>query len=451
MAMSESKPPRDLQDVPEEELAQELARRRADRMKQGGMLAAEEATEQHAHADSHHTLEQVLQQRMRQQDDQPKPCPRCGKPAPVKSKDRKRTVRTMSGQLALRRHYHYCERCEHGFYPLDLELGLPSEGQLSPKMMARVLDFGVTTVFSEAAERWKVHHSGCTISENLVRLVVERAGKGLEQPPAAERQQALRPTPPEPHGPLVVQADGSMLPMRQQGQWKEVKVGVIYSQHNQLASNDNQRGDITEGRYAASLQGIDDFRLELDAALQAERALETDRIAWLGDGAPWIWSLRDELCPSAIGILDFMHMAEHASNTGKALFGEQSPWVEIWTPSIVERIRAGQLDTVLNELRELALSLRGPPRQAVDDLLRYYETNASRMDYPRYRQLGLPIGSGAVESAHRHVVQNRMKLAGQHWSPARAHCMARLRAAYSTTGPEHFSSAILSLPMSEAA
>jgi hypothetical protein len=448
--MSDSnKPPRNLDDLSDEELAQELARRRAERMKQGGMLAAEEATEQHAHSDSLQTLEQMCRQRMQQQDDRPKSCPRCGKPAPVKTKNRRRTVRTMSGQLVLRRHYHYCERCQQGFYPLDRELGLSSEGELSPKMTARVLDFGVTTVFSEAAERWNVHHSGSMISENLVRLVVQRAGQGLEQPSAAVRQQNLRSPPVQEGTPLVVQADGSMLPMREQGQWKEVKVGVIYNPQHQLAGNDNQRGAITEARYAASVQGIDDFRAELDAALQAEGALQTASIAWLGDGAPWIWALRDELCPSAIGVLDFMHMAEHATDCGKVLFGEQSPWVEIWTQSIVERIHAGHVKTILHELRELALTLQGPPRQAVDDLIRYYETNACRMDYPRFRQLGLPIGSGAVESAHRHVIQNRMKLAGQHWSPPRAHRMARLRAAYSTTGPEHFSSAVL--PMAEQA
>ena len=47
----------------------------------------------------------------------------------------------------------------------------------------------------------------------------------------------------------------------------------------------------------------------------------------------------------------------------------------------------------------------------------------------RYRAVGLPCGSGAVESAHRHVLQKRMKLAGQHWIPDRADRLAQLRAA----------------------
>jgi hypothetical protein len=191
------------------------------------------------------------------------------------------------------------------------------------------------------------------------------------------------------------------------------------------------------------MRGIDDFRRELDAALSTERALEAQHIAWVGDGAPWNWSLRDELCPNAIEVLDFMHMVEHATDCGKAVLGEQSPWVEIWTRSIVDRVAVGAVDAVLAELRELRPALRGTAREAVDNLIGYYKNNASRMNYPLFRALRVPIGSGVVESAHRHVIQNRMKLAGQHWSPLRAHRMALLRCAYKTAGPEHFADSVL--------
>ncbi|MEM8528612.1 MAG: hypothetical protein AAGG68_28495 [Bacteroidota bacterium] len=46
----------------------------------------------------------------------------------------------------------------------------------------------------------------------------------------------------------------------------------------------------------------------------------------------------------------------------------------------------------------------------------YFDNNRSRMDYPAYLKRGLLIGSGAVESAHRTVIQRRTKLAGQWWS-----------------------------------
>jgi hypothetical protein len=64
------------------------------------------------------------------------------------------------------------------------------------------------------------------------------------------------------------------------------------------------------------------------------------------------------------------------------------------------------------------------------------------MKYRLYREDRLPIGSGAVESAHRHVLQTRMKRAGQHWAMRNARRMARLRAAYRTAGALRFYGAI---------
>ena len=80
--------------------------------------------------------------------------------------------------------------------------------------------------------------------------------------------------------------------------------------------------------------------------------------------------------------------------------------------------------------------------EAIDALVRYYRENAHRMKYRLYRAHGLPIGSGAVESAHRHVLQIRMKRAGQHWRLRNARRMAHLRAAYRTAGATRFYAAI---------
>ena len=79
---------------------------------------------------------------------------------------------------------------------------------------------------------------------------------------------------------------------------------------------------------------------------------------------------------------------------------------------------------------------------ALDAVVGYYRTNETRMRYRAFRARGLPIGSGIVESAHRHVLQVRMKRAGQRWSMKRARRMTRLRAAYRTAGPVHFYAAL---------
>ena len=52
--------------------------------------------------------------------------------------------------------------------------------------------------------------------------------------------------------------------------------------------------------------------------------------------------------------------------------------------------------------------------------IRYCKTNRDRMHYDLYRKLGLPVGSGAVESACKQIVSSRFKRAGCHWSKAGA-------------------------------
>jgi hypothetical protein len=80
--------------------------------------------------------------------------------------------------------------------------------------------------------------------------------------------------------------------------------------------------------------------------------------------------------------------------------------------------------------------------KALDDLVRYYRSNEQRMRYRLFRESGFPIGRGAAESAHRNVLQVRMKRAGQRWNLKNARKMAQLRAAYRTAGALDFYGAI---------
>jgi hypothetical protein len=59
----------------------------------------------------------------------------------------------------------------------------------------------------------------------------------------------------------------------------------------------------------------------------------------------------------------------------------------------------------------------------------YFRTNAVRTRYATYRDQGLPVGSGAVESAAKHLVQQRMKRAGMRWSDVGARAILHLRCA----------------------
>ena len=155
----------------------------------------------------------------------PKPCPKCGARVPVKARNRVRHLMTIAGELRLSRNYHYCKACQRGFYPRDIELKLPEEGEVSDAMEKRILDFAVNAAFEESAERWGIHYP-FPISANLFRRVVDRVGRRREQAHSLlALQQAALPSPHHPPKSLVIAGDGSML-LTHEG-WKEAKVAVV--------------------------------------------------------------------------------------------------------------------------------------------------------------------------------------------------------------------------------
>jgi len=392
--------------------------------------------------------QQAVDKRLRElppEDGKPKACPRCGKLLPVNKKDVPRTFAALSGTHTIKRHYHYCRDCRLGFFPRDAELGLPKEGDVTAYLEARLCDFAVTTVYEECAERWEVHYPHRTFSPNMFQLAAERLAIRLELANGEILQRELAPSASaldRPKERLYVQNDGSMLPIVG-GAWKEAKVGVLVREGNYLSQREHKRGVVQQGRYVAVLGGQDAFRELMREALDVEKWGRFRETIWLGDGARGNWNLADALCPTAVKILDLGHSLQNGSTCGKALLGENDPFVEDWNKRFEQLVRAGDVDTVVRELMECLLETTTEAQvNALDSLVGYYRANQDRMRYPEFLAKGYMIGTGIVESAHRHVLQGRIKLAGQHWSEDGGRRMTRLRAAYRTAGPKRFHTAI---------
>lgn len=433
---------RALKQFSEKELLEELARRHADKHFRDGMtmsemeLSVDEATR----GDREPSIALMLS-RMKPEKPTAKACPKCGKRVPVKARDRERTVRSLAGEVTFKRNYHYCEECKYGFYPVDRMLDLPEQGELTSEMEKRVLDFAVNDVYGECVARWKLHYQQ-PISENLLRCVVRRVGALCESADQGRLQEELKPRS-EAADVLVVEVDGSMLPIRGSEPWKEAKVGLTY--RHDTAANEPMPGS---ARYVAVVGGMGNFAPVLEEALEVENVDDVGTVVWVGDGAACNWTLADQLCPDAVQILDWYHAVEHAMDCGKALLGDDSPWLPLWENRAKRLLLDGDPDAFISELMDCLPLIESKRREAkerlegLENLVRYYRTNANRMKYRVYREAGFPIASGAVESAHRHVLQTRMKRAGQHWAIRTARHMARLRAAYRTGGALRFHGAI---------
>jgi hypothetical protein len=376
------------------------------------------------------------------EDGRPKSCPRCGKRAKRRAAGVSRTFKSLSGEHTFRRDYYYCEGCSAGFFPRDAFLGLPDCGDVTIQLERRMADFAVNDTYEAACARWNFHYP-LQVSANQFRQVVKRLGEKLEK--ASDNPTVLHSTlkPPEETAPrtLYVMNDGGMVPMR--GEWSECKLAVIFRDDKHARGQADIRGQISKARYIAVLGGQEEFRGELQQGLFVENTVRAHHTVWVADGALGNWNLASVLAPNAIQILDWHHAVEHASDCGKVLLGEGDDGSnELWRARVEKLLREDVTD-LLAELAEcLAQAESGAARKALSDLIDYYENNRDRMRYGDYLRENLLIGSGPIESAHRHVIQARMKKAGQHWGAKGGRQMARLRAAYRTAGTDRFYDAV---------
>jgi hypothetical protein len=259
----------------------------------------------------------------------------------------------------------------------------------------------------------------------------EAAGAAYAAVQTADLDRLERETPPAPAGPPVQQlsADGALVPLVG-GEWAEVKTLAI--------------GEVTgerdaDGEWVARTGALSYFARLADAEVFGRLAtVETHRrgtatagtVAAVVDGSEWLQGFIDLQRPDAIRILDFPHAAGYLGAAARATFGEGAPAAAAWAREQAHELKHGDPEGVLAALRALPVADAADPAGAArqrDESLAYLQKRRSQIDYARFRRLGLPIGSGLVESANKTVVEARLKGAGMRWARARVDPMVALR------------------------
>lgn len=222
---------------------------------------------------------------------------------------------------------------------------------------------------------------------------------------------------------VYVQVDGSMLLTREE-KWKETKLGRLFYETD-VYEESHKRGWIKKSQYLAHLGGHEVFEEKMGRLVDAHAHLG-ERLVFVTDGAKWISDWVSAEYPKATQILDFYHAMEHLGDFAKVHF-EDKLKRDYWLEENRVRLQEKGIQEVIRQIGRLKpKSKEGKEEKA--DLLSYYRKNAYRMDYPKYLEKGLMIGSGAVEAAHRTLIQSRMRLSGQRWSKGGAQKMLDLRA-----------------------
>ena len=221
-----------------------------------------------------------------------------------------------------------------------------------------------------------------------------------------------------------VMMDGAMILSREPS-WKEVKLGRIFKADDAyvLGNEENARGWIRQSNYTAHLGNCHDFFDKMSPKVDL-----LEEFIGIADGAKWIWEWFDQHYPTAPQILDYWHGVEHLWKFAKLVFKtgeEQKRWIEQQEKLLWE----DNIEQVILEISDLVVTKKSVIQEK-ESLLTYLKNNKARMKYGTFKNKGWLVGSGAIESAHRTVIQKRMKLSGQRWTLNGAQQILNLRVAH---------------------
>ncbi len=235
---------------------------------------------------------------------------------------------------------------------------------------------------------------------------------------------------------MYIQSDGSMVPIARAEtiEYKENKLGLVYTSgdiEKSISKSGKERIAIQNKRFASSIgEGVENFKKMLYATALEKGLNRARKVIVLSDGAAWISKMRDEYYPDAVQILDWYHAVDHLWKTAHALFGENNlNECEEWVLPLKELLWNGKVDDVIT-LIEAEAKTRKRYQTPLYELRGYYQSNRNNMKYAEFRSNGYYIGSGAIESANKYIVANRLKMAGMRWTLSHANAMIWIRGKY---------------------
>jgi len=334
---------------------------------------------------------------------------------------RKKDVQTICGTVAVKRRKYYCEKCERTTAPLDRRLGIDETG-ITPGMM-RMLCRTALEMAYEKSESLLTDILGfrpCSARE--IERIANKHGQRLEEQISTGQAGDISATPEPDNRKYCLMIDAAMIPglpdpVEHKLTWHDVKLAVGVDPT-----------DVHMPFYVAGREEVGLFGKRLWHYLESHGLDVINFCLILGDGAHWIWTLADLMFPAVPQLLDFYHAAEHLYATAKLLFPETS--ARKWWHTRLAQLKEGNLDQFFQALKRLVVaypSVCSEDKDSPQKLLDYFISNKSRLDYPWAIRNKLPIGTGAVESACRHIPQQRLKQSGMRWSDPGAQSILNLR------------------------
>lgn len=264
-------------------------------------------------------------------------------------------------------------------------------------LQKRLVELGCDEVFGEVAAKAS-SILAIEVNESQVYRCCQNVAEAIGDDIVLEPSKPLAEIEGKADESVYAMVDGSMMFMDEG--WKEVKVGRVFKA-TQVADSEELKWKMGVSNYVAKRGEHQIFTSQFEKLLPPDSPCQK---VFVTDGATWIHTWIKERYKGAAHILDFFHACEK--------MGEVAP-SEAWFDEQKATLRLkGGVALVIEKVEQL---VKENVKDA-DKLLTYLTNNRDRMDYAYYREQGWMIGSGPIESAHRTVLQVRMKRSGQRWA-----------------------------------
>jgi hypothetical protein len=364
-------------------------------------------------------------------------CPHCQEAAEFNGY-RPKTVLSLLNEVTVYRAYYTCAHCGKGNFPWDETLALMSQ-RFTVGVREITTLAGIQESFGKAAERtlWKL--AGLRLSESTVQRTTEIAGAKLAALLASGK--VFGPAKPWQwhtdrkgkkcayvsvdwtgilmQGPEAAKAEGRM-----------VAVGMVFNpQSRPPQASDKRLSMPCDGvRYLAGFYDLKDLGLQMRRQ-GGQVGMDTADI-WIAltDGGNGLENFIDVNFPGAVKILDFQHPAGRLSDLVKLVNPTDSESLANSWCHTMKHEGGHRIVTVLEDLDRRRLTHAA--RDKLDETLGYIRDNCYRMNYPKYLERGWQIATGAVESACKTVINQRLCMGGMRWGEDGSDAVAHLRALY---------------------
>ena len=402
-----------------------------------------EAIEMAVRSAMHHAgalaLSELLQFPPPPADQRTLPCS-CGQQAHYRDL-RSKPVLTAVGKVEVLRPYYLCPHCHRGQFPADVELDIENT-ELSAGVRRMQAVVGQEGPFDHGRQQMKLL-ADLEVTTKAVERTAEAIGENIAAHQQEEIQRAVQLDLPivvgTPVPILYVQMDGTGVPVvkketvgrqgKAEGQpshTREVKLGCVFTQ-TAWDEDGYPIRDPDSTTYTGAIETAEEFGKRIYVEAWKRGWSRAEKKVVMGDGAEWIWNLAEQHFPGAVQIVDLYHARQHLWELARRLHpndeANQKAWMKVHQRRLLDK---GKIEKLVVALRSL-----GSTNPEVIEKIRteadYFERNAERMRYPKFRRQHLFVGSGVIEAGCKTVIGSRLKQSGMFWTVRGANAIIALR------------------------